>query len=144
MPVRNGSAEWQGKIREGRGTVRFGSGENAYQGAYGFGSRFEEADGTNPEELIGAAHAACFSMALSGNLGRAGFDPELIQTQASVTVEQVDGSWTITKVHLETQARVPGMDEEAFQEQAKAAKQGCPVSRALAGVAVDLTAHLMS
>jgi osmotically inducible protein OsmC len=144
MPVRNGSAEWKGKIREGGGTVSFGSGDNAYQGAYGFGSRFEEGDGTNPEELIGAAHAGCFSMALSGNLGRAGYEPELIQTQASVHVERVDGSWTITKVHLETQARVPGMDEESFQEQAQAAKKNCPVSRALAGVAVDLTAHLIS
>jgi len=144
MPVRNGSAEWKGKIREGGGTVSFGSGENAYQGSYGFGSRFEEATGTNPEELIGAAHAACFSMALSGNLGRAGFDPEVIQTQAAVHVEKVDGSWTITKVHLETQARVPGMDEQEFQEQAKAAKKNCPVSRALAGVAVDLTARLIS
>jgi osmotically inducible protein OsmC len=144
MPERTGSAEWRGNLREGKGTVSFGSGPDAYQGAYGFVSRFEEGEGTNPEELIGAAHAGCFSMALAANLTRAGFEPESIRTKATVSLERVDEAWTITVINIETQATVPDLEDGDFQEHVKAAKKNCPVSRALAGVAVEVTATLRS
>jgi len=117
--------------------MRMASG--AYEGRYSFGSRFEEAPGTNPEELIAAAHAGCFSMALSLVLGNAGVQPERIETTAKVHIEKVDGGFSITRIDLSTQARVPGIDEAAFREHAETAKQNCPVSKALAGTEIRLT-----
>ena len=142
MPVRTSEAEWQGTIREGSGNMKLGSG--AYEGAYSFGSRFEEAKGSNPEELLGAAHAGCFSMALSGILTRAGLTPTRIHTTAKVHVENTGGGFSITKIELSTEAEVPGLEDAAFQEHAKAAKENCPVSRALASVPdVTLEAKLV-
>lgn len=141
MPVRKASAVWEGPIKDGQGTVKLGSG--AYEGKYSFGSRFEESPGTNPEELIGAAHAGCFSMALSGGLTRAGNPPTRISTSAKVHIEKVGEGFSITKIELDTEAEVPGIDDAAFQEAAKKAKEGCPVSRALAGTEITLDARLV-
>ena len=133
MPKRTASAVWNGSLTDGNGTMRMGSG--AYEGPYSFQSRFEEGDGTNPEELIAAAHAGCFSMALSLVLGSGGNEPESIQTQAKVTLRNLEDTGpTITKIALTTRARVPGLDDEAFQKAATAAKDSCVVARALAGV----------
>ena len=133
MAARTANAVWEGSIQECRGQMSLGSG--AFEGNYSFKSRFEEGDnGTNPEELIAAAHAGCFSMALSLVLGEGGNEAESIQTQAKVSLRNVDGNPTITKVALTTRARVPGLDDEAFQKAAEAAKDGCVVSRALGGV----------
>lgn len=140
MAVRNASAVWNGSLREGTGTMKLGSG--AFEGKYSFASRFEEGPGTNPEELIGAAHAGCFSMALSGNLVKAGYEPRSIETSAKVTLEKVDGASRITKIHLDTVADVPNIDEQEFQKQAQAAKEGCPVSAALKGVDITMNARL--
>lgn len=140
MAVRTADAVWNGSLKEGNGTMKFGSG--AFEGAYSFASRFAEGVGTNPEELIGAAHAGCYSMALSGGLGDAGFAPEHIATNARVSVVPVDGGFTITTIELTVRARVPGISNEAFQEIAAATKNGCPVSRALAGVEIVLNATL--
>ncbi len=142
MPTRNAEAVWDGSLREGNGKMMFGSG--AFEGAYSFGSRFENARGTNPEELIGAAHAGCFSMALSANLGQAGFTPQHIRTTAQVTIESAEGKTRITGIRLETEAKVPGIDAAQFQQIAEAAKQGCPVSMALASVPVTLKARLLT
>jgi osmotically inducible protein OsmC len=141
MAVRKSEAIWQGTLKEGSGTMRLGSG--AYQGAYSFSSRFEEGSGTNPEELIAAAHAGCFSMAFSGNLTKAGFDPELIFTVASVSLGVIDGKAQITGIHLVCEAKVAGVDPKAFQEMAEAAKTGCPVSIALSNVPMTLDAKLI-
>lgn len=141
MAVRKSEAVWQGTLKEGNGTMRLGSG--AYQGAYSFASRFEEGTGTNPEELIGAAHAGCFSMAFSGNLTKAGFIPESIFTVATVTLGSVDGKARITGIHLDCEAKVAGVNEEAFHELAEAAKSGCPVSVALSNVPITLSAKLI-
>ncbi len=130
MPAR-GSAEWRGDIPSGSGTFLAG---DSIGGGYTFKSRFEDGPGSNPEQLIAAAHAACFSMALSGMLARAGTPPELIHTDATVTLRPVDGTPTITSISLVTVGRVPGLDADAFATHASAAKAGCPVSRALAGV----------
>ena len=133
MAARNANALWEGSIKEGSGRMSLGSG--AFEGNYSFQSRFEEGEnGTNPEELIAAAHAGCFSMALSLILGEGGHEPESIQTQAKVSMRNLDAGPTITKIALSTRARVPGMDEDAFRQAADAAKEGCVVSRALAGV----------
>lgn len=140
MPTRRANARWEGTLREGSGTMRFGSG--AFEGRYSFASRFEEGTGTNPEELIAAAHAGCFSMALSGRLAGAGHPPTWISTEAAVTVERQEAGFKITRSHLTCQAEVPGMDERAFLEHARAAKEGCPVSTALAGVEITLDARL--
>jgi osmotically inducible protein OsmC len=142
MAIRKASAVWEGSLREGKGTMRLGSG--AFEGAYSFSTRFEEAPGTNPEELIGAAHAGCFSMAFSANLGRAGFTPDYVRTTADVHLEKVDGGFKITRIVLHMEARVPGLDEKTFREQAEAAKSGCPVSQALAAVPIELDARLVS
>lgn len=141
MPVRRASAQWNGGIKEGKGTIKLGSG--AFEGNYSFGTRFEDSPGTNPEELIGAAHAGCFSMALSLFLEKAGHKPESIQTSAEVSIESEGEGFKITKVDLTTEAKVPGIDENAFQEQANAAKENCPVSRALAGTEIRLSARLI-
>ena len=127
---RRGSAQWQGGIRDGSGTVSTESG--VLDGAqYSFSTRFEDGKGTNPEELIAAAHAGCFSMALSKQLEDAGMKAESIDTNAAVTLEKTDAGFTITKVHLDVTARIPGGDQTAFETAASNAKAGCPVSRLL-------------
>ena len=141
MPKRTANARWDGSLTEGNGTMRMASG--AYEGAYSFQSRFQEGDGTNPEELIAAAHAGCFSMALSAELGRAGHDPESVETEAIVHLDKEDEGFAIKRIELRTRARVPGISEEEFREIAEAAKKGCPVSRALAAVeSIELEAEL--
>ncbi len=142
MPVRKAEAVWEGSLKEGKGKMKLGSG--AFEGAYSFASRFEDARGTNPEELIGAAHAGCFSMALSLFLGNAGYSPERINTVAHVRLDKVGEGFKITKIDLETEAKIPGIDEKKFLEQAEAAKKGCPVSQALAGTEITLKAKLVS
>lgn len=141
MPVRNARAVWEGTLREGHGAMKLGSG--AFEGAYSFGSRFESAAGTNPEELIAAAHAGCFSMALSAGLTRAGFAPRRIETVASVHIDKVPDGFAITRIELDTQAQVPRIEESVFLEQAEVAKKGCPVSAALASVEIVLHARLV-
>ncbi len=140
MATRTGSAVWEGTLKGGKGSLKLGSG--AYEGAYSFSSRFEEGQGTNPEELIGAAEAACFSMALSANLEKAGHPATRISTTATVKLEMVDGAPTITTIDLNTNAEVPDIDDKAFQEQAEKTKKTCPVSRALAGPKINLIAKL--
>jgi osmotically inducible protein OsmC len=127
---RNGSAEWKGDLRGGKGTLSTNSGV-LKDTPYSFSTRFEDEPGTNPEELIAAAHAACFSMALSGQLGNANMTPESIRTTASVNLEKTDAGFTITAVHLDTTAKIPGADKGAFDQAAQNAKAGCPVSRLL-------------
>jgi osmotically inducible protein OsmC len=127
---RKGSAHWEGGIRDGRGTVSTDSGVLA-EAQYSFSTRFEDGKGTNPEELIAAAHAGCFSMALSKQLEDAGMKAESIDTSASVTLEKTDAGFTITKVHLDVTARIPGGEQSAFETAANNAKAGCPVSRLL-------------
>src|SRR5918996_2936206 len=129
MAARKASARWRGPLQEGDGTMRLGGG--AYEGPYSFSSRFEEGEGTNPEELIAAAHAGCFSMAFAGELGRAGHDPESVETEATVHLDKADAGFAITRIELDSRASVPGIDEEEFRRRAEAAKEGCPVSRAL-------------
>jgi lipoyl-dependent peroxiredoxin len=142
MPRRTADARWEGSLQDGRGTMRLGTG--AYEGAYSFQSRFEEGEGTNPEELIAAAHAGCFSMALSGALGNAGYEPESVETTATVRLEKVGDGFGITRIDLATRARVPGIDRGEFQRQAEGAKNGCPVSKALAAVeTIELEAELV-
>ena len=141
MAVRIAQAVWEGNLKEGHGLMKFGSG--AFEGAYTFASRFEEAAGTNPEELIGAAHAGCFSMALSGGLGKAGLTPKRIETQAKVHLGKVDDKSRITLIELNTEAEVPGISQDAFMKIAEDAKSGCPVSAALSGVEIRLVARLV-
>lgn len=141
MAIRTAEATWEGSLREGHGAMKVGSG--AFEGAYSFATRFEETPGTNPEELIGAAHAGCFSMALSAGLGRAGFTPQRISTQARVHLGQVDGKSRIVKIELISEAVVPGVSAEQFQEIAQATKTSCPVSAALAAVEITLEANLL-
>jgi osmotically inducible protein OsmC len=142
MPVRTAEAQWEGSLQDGKGTMRFGGG--AFEGQYSFASRFEEGSGTNPEELIAAAHAGCFSMALSAGLSRAGHVPTRVHTTARVHIEKGDAGFRISTVELDTEAEVPGIDEATFRDQAAAAKAGCPVSQALAGVTIELNARLVS
>lgn len=141
MAIRSSEAEWRGNLREGQGTMKLGSG--AFEGRYSFVSRFESGSGTNPEELIGAAHAGCFSMALSAGLSKAGFTPTRVHTKAKVHLEPVEGGFGITRIELETEAQVPGIDASTFQQQAEGAKKNCPVSKALAGTQITLTAKLV-
>jgi osmotically inducible protein OsmC len=141
MAVRNAEAEWNGSLKEGKGRVKLGSG--AFEGQYSFSSRFESGTGTNPEELIGAAHAGCFTMALSAGLGRAGLTPTRLHTTAKVHLGVVDGSPTITQIDLDVDGEVPGLDAATFTKHAEEAKKACLVSRALAGVpTINLTATL--
>jgi osmotically inducible protein OsmC len=140
MPVRTANARWEGSITEGSGRMRLGSG--AFEGAYSFSSRMQDEPGTNPEELIGAAHAGCFSMALAAALSRNGTPPTSIETSAKVTFEQLEAGWTITNVTLSTVGNVPGLDATQFRELAEGAKANCPVSRALQGVEITLEAEL--
>lgn len=123
-----GSAHWEGDIKQGKGRISTESGALKEQ-PYGFKTRFEDQPGSNPEELIGAAHAACFSMALSLQLGEAGMTAESIDTKATVTLEKDDGGFSIPAIHLDLKARIPGADEAKFETAAKAAKEGCPVSK---------------
>jgi osmotically inducible protein OsmC len=127
---RKASARWQGALQDGKGTISTASGTLS-ETQYSFSTRFENGTGTNPEELIAAAHAGCFSMALSGQLGKANLKPESIETTATVTLEKVDAGFTVTEVHLDVTARVPGASAEDFQTAADNAKIGCPVSRLL-------------
>lgn len=142
MPVRNAEAVWEGGLKGGKGNVKLGSG--AWQGSYSFSTRFEDQPGTNPEELIAAAHAGCFSMALSAGLEKAGHQPQRVQTSAQVTIEKVGEGFKITRILLTTRASVPGIDEKTFQEFAQKAKAGCPVSQALAATNIELDAKLVS
>ncbi len=127
---RSGSAVWRGGLKDGNGVVSTASGV-LKDSAYSFGTRFEEKPGTNPEELIAAAHAACFSMALSAILGEGGITPESVATSAAVTLEKVDGGFAVTASHLKVKAKVPGVDEKRFMDAAGAAKAGCPISKLL-------------
>jgi lipoyl-dependent peroxiredoxin len=141
MATRTGSAVWEGTLKEGKGTMKLGSG--AFDGPYSFSSRFEEAKGTNPEELIGAAEAGCYSMALSANLEKAGHPVTRISTTATVKLEMVEGAPKITTIDLKTTAQVPGIDETKFNEIAEQTRKGCPVSKALAGTQINLEAKLL-
>jgi osmotically inducible protein OsmC len=129
MPVRKAEAVWESVLRSGKGRMKVGSG--TFDVPFTFGTRFEEDPGTNPEELIGAAEAGCFSMALSGNLERAGFKAERIQTTADVHLDRTDAGPTITQIVLNCEAKVPGIDEATFRQQAEVTRTGCPVARAL-------------
>jgi lipoyl-dependent peroxiredoxin len=140
MPARTASARWEGGLQQGSGTVRLGSG--AFEGPYSFSSRFEDGTGTNPEELIGAAHAGCFSMALAAALERAGTPVTSVDTTADVHLERGEGGFRISHIDLDCTAAVPGIDDATFQEQAATAKATCPVSQALAGTEINLTARL--
>ena len=141
MPMRSAEAQWEGSLQEGSGTMRLGSG--AFEGRYSFTSRYEDGPGTNPEELIGAAHAGCFSMALSAALSRAGHVPTRVHTTARVHIERGDAGFSITRIDLQTEAEVPGLDEETFRREAEGAKAGCPVSKALTGTEITLDAKLL-
>ncbi len=125
---RKASAEWQNGLKDGKGTISTDSGV-LEKTQYSFGTRFEDGKGTNPEELIAAAHAGCFSMALSGQLGNAGLTPERINTTATVTLEKLDSGFTVTEIHLDVAARIPGATEEQFDTAANNAKTGCPISK---------------
>ncbi len=127
---RTASAVWQGNLKDGKGTVSTESGVLS-QTPYSFSTRFENARGTNPEELIAAAHAGCFSMALAAELGKSGVTADSIRTTASLTMERLDAGWTVTMIHLEVNARIPGGDTDKFAAAANTAKAGCPISRLL-------------
>src|SRR5438874_7830534 len=141
MATRKSEAEWNGSLREGSGRMKLGSG--AFEGKYSFASRFEQGGGTNPEELIAAAHAGCFSMALSAGLGKAGFTPDRIATTAEVTLDKVGEGFGITLIKLRTEASIPNIDEKTFRQQVEAAKTGCPISKALAATKIELEAKLV-
>jgi osmotically inducible protein OsmC len=141
MAARTSEAEWKGNLIQGKGTMKLGSG--AYEGPYSFASRFESGTGTNPEELIAAAHAGCFSMALSAGLGKGGFTPTRIHTTATVHLEKVGEGFAITRIELTTEAQIPGIDAETFAKYADGAKTGCPVSKVLAAAQISLTAKLV-
>ena len=142
MPTRKAEAEWEGNLAEGSGRLKVGSG--AFEGPYSFKSRFEEGQGaTNPEELLGAAHAGCFTMALSARLSRGGTKPKRIRTEARVKLEKVGEAFTITQIELETEAEVPDVDDATFQKYALDAKQNCPLSKALAATQINMTAKLL-
>ena len=141
MPTRQSSAVWKGGLKGGQGRITVGKG--IFEGAYSFASRFETGTGTNPEELIAAAHAGCLSMALAAALDRAGTPAESVTTRASATLDKVGEAFRITKMHLEVRGRVPGLSAAAFKEAAEKAKDGCPISNALKGnVAFELDAQL--
>lgn len=144
MPTTKATAVWSGTLKEGSGNMKLPSG--TYEGPFSYRSRFDKGagreTGTNPEELLAAAHAGCFSMALSAQLGDAGFTPEEIDTTAEVTMTTGEGGPKITTSHLITRVRAPGLDDATFQEKVKAAAEGCPVSRALAGVQISVDAQL--
>ncbi len=140
MPIRKAEAEWHGKVTDGSGHMKFGSG--AFDGPYSFQSRMHDGAGTNPEELLAAAHAGCFSMALSAQLTQAGLTPTRIHTSAGVHLDKVGDGWTIGTVDLVTEGEVPGIDQQAFQQHAETAKKNCPVSKLFAGAEITLKATL--
>lgn len=140
MNKRHSTAQWNGNLKEGSGRMKIG--KSGWEGKFSFPSRFESGDGTNPEELIGAAHAGCFSMALSAALGEAGFTPDSIKTKATVHFGMVDGHPEIAKIDLHTEADVPKIEDGKFQEIAEDAKKNCPVSKALSGTKIELVAKL--
>lgn len=142
MMKRTSTAVWQGSLKDGEGTMRVGGG--AFEGPYSFSSRFESGAGTNPEELIAAAHAGCFSMALSHGLSQAGHPPVRVETTATVELQKTDSGFAIPKIHLETVADVPGMAESEFRQHAESAKANCPVSKVLAGADITLSAKLLA
>ncbi len=142
MPVRTAEARWQRSLQDGSGTMRLGSG--AFEGSYSFKSRMENGAGTNPEELIGAAHAGCFSMAFANALSQAGHKPQEIRTTASVHFDKTDQEWGISRIDLATEGNVPGVDEATFKRLAEDAKKNCPVSKALAATPITLSATLKS
>jgi len=141
MPVRSSEAEWTGNLTAGKGSIRLGSG--AFEGKYDWGSRSADAPGTNPEELIGAAHAGCFTMALSAQLGNAGFTPTRLHTTAKVHLIKNETGFVIPKIELELEGEVPGIDAATFDQQAQIAKTNCPVSKALAGPEITLSVKLV-
>jgi len=142
MPTRTADAEWKGNLAEGNGNLKVGSG--AFAGPYTFKSRFEEGESaTNPEELLGAAHAGCFTMAITAQLSRERLAPTRIHTQAKVKLEKVGDAFSITRIDLETEAEIPGIDDATFQQYARDAKQNCPVSKALAATEIHLIAKLI-
>jgi osmotically inducible protein OsmC len=142
MPTRKAEAEWKGNLAEGSGRLKVGSG--AFEGPYSFKSRFEEGQSaTNPEELLGAAHAGCFTMALIAQLSRAGIKPTRVHTEARVKLEKVGDAFSITQIELINEAEVPGVDDAAFQKYATDAKENCPLSKALAGTEIHLNAKLL-
>ena len=140
MPERTSQAVWEGDLQSGRGTMKIGSG--AWEGPYSFKSRFEDGAGTNPEELIAAAHAGCYSMALSAALAKAGNAPKRVETKAKVDLRKEAEGFRIAKIHLTTSANVPGIDSSKFKEIAEQAKQNCPVSKVLSGAEISLDAKL--
>ncbi len=142
MPDKKASAVWNGDLKSGNGTVSLGSG--TFEGSYTFASRFEDGKGTNPEELIAAAHAGCYSMALSNKLHKAGHNSQNVSTKAVITLEPVDGAPTISIIKLVAEANVPGLSNEEFQKIAEATKEACPVSRALKAVTIHLDAKLVN
>ena len=137
---RKAEAQWNGDLKSGHGTMSVGSG--AFSGPFSFISRFEGSGDTNPEELLGAAHAGCFSMALAGDLGNAGFKPELVRTSAKVHIEKLASGWEITQIELTTGAKVSGVDNATFQKIAEGTMANCPVSKALKSVRISLSATL--
>ena len=140
MVQRQAQAQWNGTLMEGKGSFQFGP----FEGQYSFPSRFESGEGTNPEEMMAASHASCYSMALSAGLGKAGFQPKSVKTVAQVTLDKVGEGFEITKIVLTVEADIPNIDEAAFMEQAEAAKKGCPISKALASVqTIELNAKLL-
>lgn len=141
MPTRTAEAAWEGDLLKGRGVMKLGSG--AFQGTYSFATRMQDQPGTNPEELIGAAEAGCFSMALAAGLSKAGFKPQKIHTRAEVSLEKVGEGFKITRILLRTEGEVPGIDESTFRDQAQKTKATCPVSLALAGTSIEVDARLV-
>jgi len=139
--VRKASAVWNGSLKEGKGTISTES-RVLSNAQYSFSTRFENGVGTNPEELVAASHAGCFSMALSAQLGNAGITPESIETTAAVTLEKTDAGFTVTKIHLDVTAKIPGVDAAAFQKAAQDAKTGCPISRLLKAAEITMSAKL--
>ena len=142
MPTRDASAQWSGSLRDGSGSIKLPNAD--YEGSYSFSSRFEDGSGTNPEELLAAAHAACFSMALSNELSKAGHVPDSVATTAKVHLEQGDGGFSIPKIDLVCEASVPGIEKGEFDTIADGAKQNCPLSKVLAAAEITLDATLNS
>jgi lipoyl-dependent peroxiredoxin len=141
MVKRKSSAVWEGNLREGKGTMKVGAG--VFEGKYSFASRFADGQGTNPEELVGAAHAGCFSMALSGLLTEAGFKPQRVSTTATVKVDKTPGGFSVVGIELDTEAVVPGIEEAEFLKQAVIAKENCPISKLVTGAPIELKAKLL-
>lgn len=141
MPVRKSEAYWEGSLKEGKGKIKTASG--LCEGRYSFSSRFEEGEGTNPEELLGAAHAGCFSMALAHALSEAGYKPVMVHTTAKVSIEKAAAGFKITSIVLDNESDVPGIDEKTFMEKAGSAAKNCPISQALAATDIRLNARLV-